>query len=54
MIVGGTFVLQADFGHNSDTVCSSKDVALLNSFRSDIFKPCLHHVLGPALKRNLR
>ena len=54
MIVGGTFVLQADFGHNMGTVGSSRDVALLNSFRDDIFKPCLHYVLGPALKRNLR
>ena len=54
MIVGGTFVLQADFGHNSGTVYSSKDAPLLNSFCDDIFKPCLHYVLGPAMKRNLR
>ena len=42
-IVGGTFVLEADFGHNSGLVCSSKDKALFNSFRdciSKYFRPC--------------
>ena len=32
-------MLQADFGHNSGAVCSSKDKALFNSFRDNISKP---------------